>query len=156
VPAVSRPSIHLQLDDFALPPEMITRVSAHLDERRILGTTIEVGTPYYQGVTIAALLTPRPAGPPALVRERAMATLYRYLNPLTGGPDGNGWPFDADLNAATVFQVLEAVEGVERVEEVLFFEYDLRNHERLGFGRELIKLEPHSLFLSANHQVVVR
>jgi predicted phage baseplate assembly protein len=156
VPAVSRPGIHLQLDDFALPTEMIARVSTHLDERRILGTTIEVGTPFYQGVTIAALLTARPGRPPTLVRERAIATLYRYLNPLTGGPDGSGWPFDADLNAATVFQVLETVEGVERVEEVLFFEYDLRNHERAGFGRELIKLEQHSLFLSANHQVVVR
>ena len=36
------------------------RVSAHLDERRILGTAIEIGTPFYQGVTIAALLTARP------------------------------------------------------------------------------------------------
>ena len=91
-----------------------------------------------------------------LVRERALSTLYRYLNPLTGGPDGNGWPFDADLNSANVFQLLEAVEGVERVEEVLFFEHDLRNHERVGFGKELVKLERDSLFLAANHQVVVR
>ena len=91
-----------------------------------------------------------------MVKDRAIAALYRYLNPLTGGPDGGGWPFDADLNTANVFQVLETVEGVERVEEVLFFEYDLRNHERIGFGREVIKLERHSLFLSANHQVVVR
>jgi hypothetical protein len=55
-----------------------------------------------------------------------------------------------------VFQLLEAVEGVERVEEVLFFEHDLRNHERVGFGKELVKLERDSLFLSAHHQVVVR
>jgi hypothetical protein len=85
-----------------------------------------------------------------------MATLYRYLNPLLGGPDGNGWGFDQHLNAASVFQTLEAVEGIDRVEEVLFFEYDLRNQERLGFGKELVKLERDSLFLSANHQVVVR
>ena len=52
-----------------------------------------------------------------------------------------------------MFQLLEAVEGVERVDEVLFFEYDLRNHERVGFGKELVKLGRDSLFLSANHQV---
>ena len=52
-----------------------------------------------------------------------------------------------------MFQLLEAVEGVERVDEVLFFEYDLRNHERIGFGKELVKLDRDSLFLSANHQV---
>ncbi len=156
VPAVPRPGIHLRLDDFALPEGMVQRITEHLDERRILGTTVEIGTPYYQGVTVAALLAARPGRPQSLVRDRAIQTLYRYLNPLTGGPDGNGWPFDADLNAANVFQVLEAVEGVERVDEVLFFEYDLRNHERIGFGKELVKLERDSLFLSANHQVVVR
>ena len=155
VPNVERPG-ELQLDDFALTDDMVRRVGAHLDERRILGTAIEIGTPYYQGVTIAALLTARPGRPITLVRERALGTLYRYLNPLTGGPHGTGWPFDADLNAANVFQILEAVEGVERVEEVLFFEHDLRNHERIGFGKELVKLERDSLFLAANHQVVVR
>jgi hypothetical protein len=77
-------------------------------------------------------------------------------NPITGGADGGGWGFDSDLNAASVFQLLEAVEGVERVDEVLFFEYDLRNHERIGFGKDLVKLDRDSLFLSANHQVVVR
>ena len=90
------------------------------------------------------------------MRDRALRTLYDYINPLTGGPEGTGWPFDADLNSALVFQVLEAVEGIERVEEVLFFEYDLRNHVRIGFGKELVKLAPDSLFLSANHQVIVR
>ena len=55
-----------------------------------------------------------------------------------------------------MFQLLEAVEGVDRVDEVLFFEYDLRNHERVGFGKELVKLGSDSLFLSTNHQVVVR
>jgi hypothetical protein len=45
---------------------------------------------------------------------------------------------------------------VERVDEVLFFEHDLRNHERVGFGKDLIKLSRDSLFLASNHQVVVR
>lgn len=156
VPRIERLGEVLQLDDFALPMPMVQRVREFLDERRILGTTIEIGTPYYQGVTIATLVAPRPGRPASLVRERALSALYRFLNPLTGGADGNGWGFDVDLNAASVFQLLEAVEGVERVEEVLFFEYDLRNHERLGFGKELVKLGRDSLFMSANHQVVVR
>jgi len=156
VPAIGEPAHSLQLDHFALPDDMIGRISEHLDERRVLGSRVEVGTPFYQGVTVAALLTARPGRPPSLVQDRAMRALYQYINPITGGPDGGGWPFDADLNSALVFQVLEAVEGVERVDEVLFFEYDLRNHERVGFGKELVKLASDSLFLSANHQVVVR
>ncbi len=76
-----------------------------------------------------------PGRPAALVRQRAIDALTRYVNPLTGGPDGTGWPFDADLNAAVVTQLLESVEGVERVEEVLLFEYDLRTGRRLGSGQ---------------------
>jgi hypothetical protein len=127
-----------------------------LDERRILGTTVEIGTPFYQGVTVAALLHALPGRPAGLVRQRALDLLYRYVNPLVGGVDGAGWPFDTDLNAAPLAQLLEAVEGVERVDEVLLFEFDLRTGARYGTGRELIRLDRQSLFLSAGHQVVVR
>ena len=156
VPSVKSQPDQQHLDDFALSPLLLQRLATHLDERRILGATVEIGTPYYQGVTVAAMIVARPGRPASLVRDRALAAVYRYVNPLVGGPDGTGWPFDADLSAANVFQVLEAVEGIERVEEVLLFEYDLRNGERIGFGREVINLERDSLFLSAMNRVVVR
>lgn len=156
VPHVLVPNRDQRLDDFALGDGLVDRITAHLDERRTLGAVVEVGTPYYQGVTVAALVQAVPGRPATQVRERALDLLHRFVNPLTGGVDGNGWPFDTDLNAAAIAQLLEAVDGVERVEEVLLFEYDLRTGERHGVGRELIRLEPHSLFLSASHQVVVR
>jgi hypothetical protein len=90
------------------------------------------------------------------VRQRALDALYRFINPLTGGHEGEGWPFDTDLNAASVAQLVEAIDGVDRVEEILFFEYDLRTGTRHGSGRELVRLDAQSLFLSAHHQVVVR
>jgi predicted phage baseplate assembly protein len=156
VPAIEQPPELLVLDHFALPDDMIRRIGDYLDDRRILGSKIEIGTPYFQGVTVAALLSARPGRPPSVVEDRAMRALYDFINPLQGGPDGTGWAFDVDLNAAQIFQLLDAVEGVERVDEVLFFEYDLRNQERMGFGKDLVKLAPDSLFLSTNHQVIVR
>jgi hypothetical protein len=91
-----------------------------------------------------------------MVSQRVDDLLARYVNPLTGGPDGNGWPFDAELSATAVAGLLEAVDGVERVEEVVLFEYDLRNSTRLATGRESIRPEPHTLFLAARNRVVVR
>jgi predicted phage baseplate assembly protein len=155
VPSVNQRPEDLDIDHFALPERMTNNVRAYLDERRVLGTRIEIGTPYYQGVTIVALLTARPARPAEGVEERARAALYRFLNPLPSD-ENDGWPFDTDLNSTSVFQLLESVDGVERVEDVLFFEYDLRNKERIGYGKQLVKLAPQSLFLSAHHQVVVR
>lgn len=145
-----------QLDDFALTAPLMSRITAHLDAHRIVGTAVEVGTPYYQGVSIAALVH-APAGRPlALVRQRAVNELTRYIHPLSGGADGSGWLFDADLNAAAIAQLLESVEGVDRVDEVQLFEFDLRSGQRIGTGRDVIRLDEHSLFLSGAHRVVVR
>jgi predicted phage baseplate assembly protein len=156
VPQVRGTADKHQLDDFAIAAPLMRRITDHLDAHRLVGCAVEVGTPYYQGVSVVALVhvgTGRPAG---LVRQRALDALTRYVNPLAGGPDGHGWPFDADINAAVVTQLLEGVEGVDRVDEVLLYEYDLRTGLRLGTGKDVIRLDRHSLFLSAGHQVVAR
>ncbi|WP_017936612.1 putative baseplate assembly protein [Nocardioides sp. Iso805N] len=156
VPQVRREIGEHHLDDYAISPALMETITAHLDQHRIVGTAIEVGTPYYQGVSVVALVHGDPGRPPALVQQRAVDALDRYLNPLLGGADGTGWPFDADVNAATVTQLLESVEGVERVEEVLLYEFDLRTGRRLGAAKDVIRLDRQSLFLSAAHRVVVR
>lgn len=156
VPQVRKPPSAHTIDDYALSEQLLGDISRELDERRPVGVAVEVGTPFYQGVSIAALVRALPGRPPALVRQRVEEVLYRFVNPLTGGPDGNGWPFDVELTAASVAGMLEAVDGVERVEEVLLFEYDLRTGTRLASGRESIRPEPHTLFLSRAHSVVVR
>jgi predicted phage baseplate assembly protein len=156
VPHTDKLAANLVLDDFALAEDLVATISAHLDERRVVGTSIEIGTPYYQGVTVAALIRNKPASPAPIVKERCLEALYRFVNPVTGGTHGEGWPFDTDLNSATITQLLGSVDGVERVEEVLFFEYDVRNGTRLGAGREVVRLDAQALFLSVAHQVVVR
>lgn len=156
VPQVRSEASRHRLDDFAIAAPLMRRITDHLDEHRLVGTAIEVGTPYYQGVSVAALVHTGPGRPAALVRQRAIDALVRYVNPLTGGPEGTGWPFDADLNSAVLTHLLESVDGIERVEEALLFEYDLRTGRRLGSAKDVIRLDTHSLFLSGAHQVVVR
>jgi len=156
VPQVRTDPLLHHLDDFALSAPLLARISSYLDAHRLVGTSVEVGTPYYQGISVAALVH-APAGRPlALIRQRAMSALTRYLHPLTGGVDGEGWLFDADVNAATVTQLLESVEGIDRVDEVLLYEYDLRSGQRIGGGRDVVRLDAQSLFLSGPHRVVVR
>ncbi|MCU1655592.1 MAG: hypothetical protein JWO57_248 [Pseudonocardiales bacterium] len=156
VPEVRGDANRHQLDDFAIAAPLMRRITDHLDGHRLVGSAVEVATPYYQGVSVVALVHAGPGRPAGLVRQRAVEALTRYINPLTGGPDGTGWPFDADINAAVVTQILESIEGVERVDEALLFEYDLRTGQRLGAGKDVIRLDQHSLFISAAHQVVVR
>lgn len=145
-----------RIDDFALSPELYATVAGALDARRMVGVPVEVGTPFYQGVSVAALVRALPGRPAAMVRQRVVDALTTFIHPLTGGPDGGGWPFDMPLTATAVAQAVEAVDGVLAVDELQLFEYDLRRGRRVGDGRESIPLAEHALFLSADHRVVVR
>lgn len=156
VPSVkTAPGESQTIDDFQLTTDLVERVTKVLDQRRILGTSIELRPPYYQGVSVAALITQIKGRSPGRVQIQVLDALYRALSPV--GDDNNpGWPWETDLNSAMIYQLLEGVEGVDRVDDVVLFEYDLRTGERVGFGRDVVKLEAHSLFLSAKHRVVVQ
>jgi predicted phage baseplate assembly protein len=156
VPRVRGVPTDHRLDDFAIGNELMDSIRRHLDAHRLVGTTVEVSTPFYQGVSVAALVHAGPGRPVDLVRQRAVEAITRFVNPLTGGSDGNGWPFDADLNAAVITQLLESVDGLERVEEALLFQYDLRTGRRIGGARDVIRLDAQSLFLAAQPQVIGR
>ena len=90
------------------------------------------------------------------VRERAERALYEYLNPLTGGPSGQGWPFDTDLRLGDVYGVLHGSFGVLGVEAVHFFSADLRRQRTLDQVEQRLRLLPEALFMSYEHRVVVK
>ncbi|HYD10153.1 MAG TPA: putative baseplate assembly protein, partial [Acidimicrobiales bacterium] len=115
VPKVDKHPQELTIDDFALQDDLVEKVRAELDVRRMIGSQVQIDVPYYQGVSVAALLRAEPRRPVAYVRARALEALYDYVNPLTGGPDGDGWPFDAHLTSAAVHQLLSGVDGVAEV-----------------------------------------
>jgi predicted phage baseplate assembly protein len=150
----STPDSH-RIDDFVLGSALVTTIRTELDRRRLVGTRVDISTPSYLGVSVAVRVQALPDVELAGVQHRVTDALSRFINPLTGGPDGKGWPFDTDLNSAAVEHLLETVEGVHRVEEVQLFEYDLTEKARLGVGLNVVRCRPESLFLSALHQVVV-
>lgn len=144
----------LEFGRMACAPALLASVAAHLDARRMLGTRLVVEPPYYQGVTVVAVLHAAHGIPSARVQRAALAALYHRLNPLTGGPDGTGWPFGRSVHTGAVWAVLEQVPGVESVESVRLFPADLETHRR-GEPADRIVLGPGSLAFSYDHQVRV-
>ncbi|MFJ3924641.1 putative baseplate assembly protein [Streptomyces sp. NPDC090022] len=144
----------LEFGRMACPPALLRHVTAYLDARRVLGTRLVVEPPYYQGVTVVAVLHATAGVPAARVQRAALAALYRQLNPLTGGPSGDGWPFGRAVHSGAVWAVLEQVPGVESVESVRLFPADLETRRR-GEGADRIVLGPGALAFSYDHQVRV-
>ncbi|MEE6258980.1 putative baseplate assembly protein [Plantactinospora sonchi] len=156
VPRVDVPPESLGLDDLAVPAELEEQIKAYLEPRRLLTMRIRIQAPRYQGVKVVAEVRAGPGVRTETVRERAEQALYAFLNPLTGGPGGGGWPFGVDLRLGDVYGVLHDAFGVQGVEAVHFFPVDLRRRETLDQVDQRVRLIPEALFMSYQHRVVVQ
>jgi predicted phage baseplate assembly protein len=150
VPVASAEEGRLRLEDLIPPEESLARVAARLDESRMLGTRVQIEPPRYRAVTVVARLVARPRVRLDRIRAEGLAALYGFLSPLSGGPDGHGWPFGRPVQAGELFPVLQNVRGVELVEDVRLFTADPVTGER-GPEAVRIDLEPDSLIFSYEH-----
>ncbi|MET9359826.1 putative baseplate assembly protein [Streptomyces sp. NPDC006632] len=144
----------LRFEQLVPGDELLGRVTSFLDERRPLGTRLAVGPPFYQGVTVVATLHSFRAAKADHVRDEALNALYSYLDPLTGGAHGTGWPFGRPLRAGEIFAALQRVPGVELVDEVLLHPADPLSGRR-GDATDRIELSPSALLFPFDHRVRV-
>lgn len=93
------------------------QVAEDLEPRRLLTVRNVVVGPIYVPVQPAVVLAGRADVPPDLVRAQVKAAIDGFLDPLTGG-EGNGWPFGRDVYVSEIFQLLEALPGVDYVTDV--------------------------------------
>jgi hypothetical protein len=132
----------------------VSAVSVHLEHRRILTTRIELSEPFYQGISVVARVRGAGGTQQAVLRDKLVTTLYRYINPLVGGPEGTGWPWGRELNVVEVSSVLLSVEGVVEVDVRLYLVDLLTGEQREG--RQRVRISPDAVMASFRHQVLVQ
>ena len=116
VPTVSRPERRVPVEELRLPETLADDVEAYLNDRRLLTTSLKVEAPSYAQVKVEAHMRAKAKSDPERVRAEVIDQLNRFLNPIVGGHDGQGWPFGRDLFVSEIFAVLQSVPGVEYVE----------------------------------------
>lgn len=155
VPRVDIPADSLQLSDLALTPALVSAVAGYLEPRRLLSMQIQIDEPLYQGLMVTARVRAMAGIRPESIREAAVQALYAYINPVTGGQDGRGWPFGAPLNDGDIHALLRSVPGVATVGRVFFFLADLHAGQVRDTELQRVALPPDALLMSYQHQVVV-
>jgi predicted phage baseplate assembly protein len=153
VPAASEEG-GIKLGELVPDAGMLQRIAEHLDQVRLIGTRVLVEPPRYRGITVVTRLVARPRVDTARIRTDALAALYAYLNPISGGPDGTGWPFGRPVASGEIFGLLQRVRGVDMVEDVRLFGANPVTGVREGESQR-IELDPCSLVFSYEHQVRV-
>ncbi|GLY05335.1 hypothetical protein [Actinoplanes sp. NBRC 101535] len=91
-------------------PGLLEAVRRRLCDARLIGTELFVGPPRYREVALHVALTARPAAPDA-VEAVLRDALLRYLDPISGGDDGSGWPFGEPLRPSVLLRVAQEAAG---------------------------------------------
>jgi predicted phage baseplate assembly protein len=94
---------------------LLAEVAARLERRRIIGTRVIVAGPSYLSVSVRAEVKAFPNGSQVRLHDDIVAALNAFFNPLTGGPEGTGWPFGRDVYRSEILQVLDEIPGVDHV-----------------------------------------
>jgi predicted phage baseplate assembly protein len=154
VPSVPQEAGRIRFERLVPPLDTLERIGRRLDECRLIGSRVVIEPPLYRGVTIVARLKAKLKYAPSRLQSGALDALFEYINPLTGGPDGDGWPFGRDLHSGEIFALLQKLPGTQLVEDVRIFGADPITGQR-GQASQRMELEPNALVFSYEHQVLV-
>lgn len=94
---------------------MRAAVHRRIARRRSPGTEVHVIEPVYYTVTVVAKLHAERGTDLSALRDAALAMLDTYLNPLRGGPAGEGWQIGRDVYRSEVLALLASLPGVVSV-----------------------------------------
>ena len=152
IPRVSHPEGYLDPAALELAADDAAVLNQFLDERRLLTTRLEIRPPAYQWVAVKARLRGVPGAKPAVVEAEILKRLYRFLNPLTGGPEGTGWPFGRHLFISDVYQCLQGIPSVQFIRGVEMFAAK-PGGEAFGPPVETLEVLAHGVIASGQHSV---
>ncbi|MBD2359079.1 putative baseplate assembly protein [Tolypothrix sp. FACHB-123] len=110
---------------FALSPALQDQILQYLDDRKLLGVQIRLLEPDYVGVSVQTEVILEPTYENPLARAEILRNLrialYKYLNPLTGGTEGKGWPFGRPVYPSDIIALMQQTPGVRYLGPVLLF-----------------------------------
>ncbi len=152
IPRIRHPEGYLEPDQLKLRDRDIEALTSHLDERRLLTTQLDIRPPAYYWIAVKAKLRAAPGVDQATVEAEVLARLYHFLNPLTGGPDGTGWPFGRDLFVSDVYQCLQGMPEVQFIRGVEMYAAHPGGEAR-GDPVEFLEVLAHGVIASGLHSV---
>ncbi len=155
VPRINNMNGYISPEELALPDDVRDNIRAYLDERRLISTRLDVLQPAYFWISTRVRLRISQFANADAVKTRVEARLYQYLNPITGGPEGTGWPFGRNLYMSDVITALQGLTGIEVVHSVELFpvSWDGQGKAVVGEATQEIKLVAHGVIASYRHDI---
>jgi Baseplate J-like protein len=95
---------------------VLATVEKYLEPRLLLTTRLHVVGPQYLPVRIEATVVPLTDQLESDVKTKVVQAVKDFLDPLTGGDQGNGWPFGRNVFVSEIYSLLDQIAGVDYVQ----------------------------------------
>jgi predicted phage baseplate assembly protein len=151
-PIITSPQRRTTPEELKLPRELLEEIKDYLDDRRLLTTTLMVLEPEYVWVSVAARIKIRSGASIDETQQAVEDQLYRYIHPISGGTDKEGWPFGRDLFVSELYSQIQVVPDVEYVEELLVYPVNPVSGVR-GEATQSLSLSSAALLCSHLHEI---
>ncbi|MFW6358623.1 MAG: putative baseplate assembly protein, partial [Chroococcales cyanobacterium] len=118
--------VGLAPEQFALNEQLQAQILTYLDERRLLGVQVQCHEPEYVGVSVQTEVALEPEYNNPRAQQQILweleIRLYRFLNPITGGFNGDGWSFGRPVYSSDIVTLFQNLPGVRYLGAVQLFE----------------------------------
>jgi predicted phage baseplate assembly protein len=139
-PAVDRPT----------PSEaFLDEVRCHLEQHRLLTDRVTATAPTYVDIGVQAEIELKDGYVPERRRVAVIETLDEYLSPLRGF-EGTGWPFGRPVYYSELYELLDAVEGVDCVTDI-----DVSASGDVTITSKAVEIPDTALVAPADHSVTI-
>ena len=106
--------------------DLIDRVAGFIDKRRLITARVNVGKPRLVPVSLELTVSLKAGATADRVKADVKEKIRQLLNPLHGGPRGDGWPFGRAVGKADLYPVVEGVDGVDRITDLVIIDESRR------------------------------
>ncbi len=119
--------------------ELIRRVKAFLDLRRLITVKVHVEPPKYREISVSLEVIRKSTGASERLKKDIEFSLRKFLHPLHGGRDGQGWQFGRSVYKVDLYHTVEQISGVDFVDNIVIYDEDS------GANVEQVKLDAKGL-----------
>ena len=104
--------------------ELMRRVKAELDQRKLISTIVHVVRPRYRHLAMDVAVLRSTSGSSEAIKDEIVHRIREFLHPLRGGKNRRGWPFGRPVSRIDIYHVCEEVGGVDFVDRVILRDLD--------------------------------
>jgi hypothetical protein len=100
-------------------PDIIAAVEASLAPKLLLTTRLHVAGPQFVTVRISPVVVPVGDELEAKVKDSVVRAVTQFLDPLTGGDEGRGWPFGRNVYVSEIYSVIDRLPEIDFVTSIV-------------------------------------